>query len=71
MSEVPLYSYMNRGTSHKIPLGPYRRPVPRVLGGRAFSHGRISPVGYDGGVLIVREVSAGIPVNEAVQEAAG
>ena len=42
----------NRGTSlirKRTPLGPYRRPVPRVLGGFPggwrFSYGRGTPVG--------------------------
>ena len=46
MSEVPLY----RGTSllsKCTPLGPYRRPMPRVLEGWAFSYGRGSPVLLD------------------------
>ena len=36
-----------RGTSltrKRAPLGPYCRPMPRVLGGWAFSHGRGTPV---------------------------
>ena len=36
-----------RGTSltrKHSPLGPYRRPMPRVLGGWAFSYGRGTPV---------------------------
>ena len=36
-----------RGTSlirNRLLLGPYRRPVPRVLGGWAFSYGRGNPV---------------------------
>ena len=41
-----------RGTSlirKRTPLGPYRRPMPRgVLGGWAFSHGRGTPVAWDG-----------------------
>ena len=53
MSEAPLHAptswqrYMYRGTSlmtKRTPLGPYRRPVPRVLGGWAFSYGRGTPV---------------------------
>jgi len=28
----------------RTPLGPYRRPMPRVIGGWAFSDGRGSPV---------------------------
>ena len=31
-------------TGKRTPLGPYRRPMPRVLGGWAFSHERDTPV---------------------------
>ena len=31
-------------TRTPLPLGPYRRPMPRVLGGWAFSCGRGTPV---------------------------
>ena len=40
-------SEQHRGTSlarKRTPLGPYRRPMPRVLGGWAFSYGRGTPV---------------------------
>jgi len=38
---------LNRGTSlirKRTSLGPYRRPMPRVLGWWAFSYGRGTPV---------------------------
>ena len=48
MSEVPLYLPFYRGTSptrKRTPLGPYRRPMPRVLGGS-----------YGGGRFLMSEV---------------
>ena len=33
-------------TRKLTPLGPYRRPMPRVLGGWAFSYERGTPVGF-------------------------
>ena len=40
--EPPLQGFL----AHKKPptLGPYRRPMPRVIGGSAFSYGRGTPV---------------------------
>ena len=32
----------------RTPLGPYRRPMHRVVGGWAFSHGRGNPVAGEG-----------------------
>ena len=41
----PRVSYKGTSlTGKRNPLGPYRRPVPRVLGGWAFSYGRGTPV---------------------------
>ena len=38
-------AYMGTSLIRKhTPLGPYRRPMPRVLGGWAFSYGRGTPV---------------------------
>ena len=70
-----------RGTSltrKRAPLEPYRRPMPRVLGGYAFSYGRGTPVGdlaADGGTarevrgaMDLEDVQAQPPPQEALGE---
>ena len=56
-----------RGTSLiriRLPLGPYRRPMPRVLGGGyggwAFSYGRGTPVGGHWNVSCRRALLSGL-----------
>ena len=40
-------------TRKRAPLGPYRRPMPSVLGGWAFSYGRGT---WGGGLFLMNEV---------------